>query len=209
MVLAAMLASCGTSGTTSPTTTRAVVPPTAVGPTSPFQPPTSTPTSGPAVTGLANGAAYRRVVPRNCTLGGSGVWVLPDPTCTPGALNPVVTPATIDTTICVPGYSSRIRPPQSFTYDLKRSQMSSWGLSGSTSQTEEDHLVPLSLGGAPSDSANLWPEPGGIPNPKDRLEYRLYRLVCDHQLDLRDAQRAVASNWISAYQRFIGPTPGA
>ena len=209
VLLAAVLASCSAEGTTTTSTTGGLAPPTAVGPTTPFRPPTSTPSTGPTAGGLADGAAYRRVVPRDCTLRGSGVWVLPDPSCTPGALNPAVTPSTIDSTICAPGYSSRIRPPQSFTYDLKRSQMAAWGLAGSTSQTEEDHLVPLSLGGAPSDSANLWPEPGGIPNPKDRLEYRLYRLVCDHALGLREAQRAIATDWITAYQRYIGPTPGS
>lgn len=135
--------------------------------------------------------------------------MLPDARCTPGALNPAVQPDTIGSTICVPGYSTSIRPSQSFTYNLKRRQMAAWGLSGSTGETEEDHLVPLSLGGAPSDSANLWPEPGGIPNPKDRLEFRLYRMVCNHELGLRDAQRAIATDWIAAYRRFIGPTPAS
>ena len=172
----------------------------------PTAPPTTT-TAG--VGGLRAGRALRSVVPARCTLIGAGGWTLPDPTCTPGALNPAVRPATVATTICVPGYSTRIRPAESFTYDLKRSQMAAWGLSGSTAETEEDHLVPLSLGGAPSDSANLWPEPGGIPNLKDRLEYRLYRMVCDGQIGLRAAQQAIASNWITAYQRFVGPTPGS
>jgi hypothetical protein len=159
--------------------------------------------SGPAM--LADGTPFRSTVPADCKLVGDGAHSLPDPTCTPGALNPAVTPETIGSTICVSGYSTSIRPPSSFTSTLKRRQMAAWGITGSTSETEEDHLVPLSLGGAPSDSRNLWPEPGGIPNAKDQLEFRLYRMVCDGQLDLRSAQAAIATDWATAYQRWVGP----
>ena len=202
---------CTTSLTATSTTTTPVTRDDRSTVTTPATPTlTAPPTTSEVVAGdLRPGIALRRVVPASCRLSGAGAWTLPDPSCTPGALNPAVSPATISTTICVPGYSTRIRPSESFTYELKRSQMAAWGLAGSTSQTEEDHLVPLSLGGAPSDSANLWPEPGGIPNPKDRLEYRLYRMVCAGQIDLRSAQLAIASNWITAYQRFVGPTSGS
>src|SRR5438105_1739217 len=40
---------------------------------------------------------------------------LPDAACTPGALNPDVTQATIGQTICTSGFSARVRPPTSFT----------------------------------------------------------------------------------------------
>jgi hypothetical protein len=33
------------------------------------------------------------------------------------------------------------------------------GLSGSTQDYHEDHLVPLCVGGHPIDSRNLWPQP--------------------------------------------------
>jgi hypothetical protein len=36
---------------------------------------------------------------------------LPDPACTPGALNPDVTQASIGSTICVSGWTATIRPP--------------------------------------------------------------------------------------------------
>ncbi|MGW4529241.1 hypothetical protein [Amycolatopsis sp. NPDC004378] len=35
---------------------------------------------------------------------------LPDPACTPGALNPDVTQASIGSTICVSGWTATIRP---------------------------------------------------------------------------------------------------
>jgi hypothetical protein len=52
-----------------------------------------------------------------------GQWALPDPTRTPGALNPDVTQTTIGTTICVRGWSRTIRPPQQYTSALKRQQL--------------------------------------------------------------------------------------
>src|ERR1700756_1956549 len=40
---------------------------------------------------------------------------LPDPACTPGAINPKVTPDTLSTTICRKGYTKSIRPPRTIT----------------------------------------------------------------------------------------------
>ncbi len=37
--------------------------------------------------------------------------VLPDPTCTPGAVDPGVTQSNLPQTICRSGYSSSVRPP--------------------------------------------------------------------------------------------------
>jgi len=156
---------------------------------------------------LAVGAPFSATVPANCHLRDLGPTALPDPSCTPGALNPAVTQDTIASTICVPGYSSSVRPPQSFTYNLKVRQMRAWGITGSTRTIEEDHLIPISLGGAPSDARNLWPEPGGIPNVKDTLEARLYAQVCKGATSLRDAQTQIAADWRTAYQRFVGPLP--
>jgi hypothetical protein len=44
-----------------------------------------------------------------------GQGALPDPTKTPGALNPAVTQATIGSIICVRGWTRTIRPPQQYT----------------------------------------------------------------------------------------------
>lgn len=40
---------------------------------------------------------------------------LPDPACTPGAIDPAVTQANISSTICRSGYTSTVRPPASDT----------------------------------------------------------------------------------------------
>lgn len=68
---------------------------------------------------------------------------------------------------------------------------------------ELDHLVPLELGGAPSDPRNLWPEPGASPNPKDGVESAANRAVCTGRMQLEDAQRSIAGDWI-AFGRQLG-----
>ncbi|WP_026411094.1 hypothetical protein [Actinomadura oligospora] len=123
----------------------------------------------------------------------------PDPRCTPGALNPDVTQANIHRTVCVAGYTRRIRPPVSYTGALKRRQIREYGYRDtSPSSYEEDHFIPLSLGGAPRDPKNLWPEPGGSPNPKDQVEFKLYKAVCAGQVTLAAAQHAIVKDWTTA-----------
>lgn len=119
---------------------------------------------------------------------------LPDPTCTPGAIDPAVTQSNIRTTICTPGYTATVRPPAADTDKWKRATESAYSLGRSS---EYDHLVPLELGGANATS-NLWVEPGSIPNPKDKVESRLHREVCAGQITLAAAQQAIATNWTTA-----------
>lgn len=140
----------------------------------------------------------------------SATPALPDSSVTPGALNPNVTQANIASTICTLGFTSKIRPPASYTTKLKRQQLrtapySRYG-STSTKLFEEDHLISLELGGAPYDPKNLWPEPwGGATGArtKDKLENTLHALVCAHQITLSEAQIAIATNWYAAYLKFV------
>ena len=70
---------------------------------------------------------------------------------------------------------------------------------------EVDYLVTPALGGS-DDIRNLWPHSySGLWNArvKDALEDRLREMVCDGRLDLSDAQREIASNWIEAYKRYF------
>ncbi len=126
---------------------------------------------------------------------------LPDPACTPGAVDPAVTEATIGTTICVSGYTASVRPPTSVTGPAKTASLADYGMAANPT-TEYDHLVPLELGGASSVS-NLWPEPNkstakGVNNPKDAVETALKKAVCSHEVQLVDAQNAMVSNWTTA-----------
>ncbi|MBV8227613.1 MAG: hypothetical protein JO232_20745, partial [Verrucomicrobia bacterium] len=38
-------------------------------------------------------------------------------------------------------------------------------------------------------------------------ERKLHTLVCAGQLDLKTAQREIASNWIEAYKKYVGKSP--
>ena len=85
---------------------------------------------------------------------------LPDPDRTPGTVNPAVTQDNIDATICVRGWAKSVRPPERYTETLKRKQIEEYGYTNHyLSSYEEDHLVPLELGGSPTNPRNLWPEP--------------------------------------------------
>jgi hypothetical protein len=134
-------------------------------------------------------------LPGPCHAGGNGQ--LPDPHCTPGGIDPAVTQATIGTTICVSGYTSTVRPPESQTQAFKFDEAyPAYGVASGTA-TELDHLVPLELGGD-NDAANLWPEVPPTPNPKDSVENALHAAVCDGRVSLASAQRAIAQDWQTA-----------
>lgn len=185
--------------------------------TSPTQPTTAQPTTAQPTTtaepttsadSTATPAAPAVHPPGTCHARGSGLTSLPDPTCTPGATNPAVTQATIRSTICVSGWTSTVRPSEAYTDDLKITQMAAYGFTGPTSSYEEDHLIPLELGGSPSNALNLWPEPGGSPNAKDQVENAAHRDVCDGSMTLAAAQQAIATNWVAfAGQLGIGTSP--
>ncbi|MHB8698044.1 MAG: hypothetical protein ACYC9J_08470 [Sulfuricaulis sp.] len=135
---------------------------------------------------------------------------LPDPTLTPGTANPSVTPANIHDTICARGYTTkRVRPPSGYTNRLKSTQLKQYGyVDRNPRDYEEDHLIPLDIGGDPRNPQNLWPEPRyGEWNAakKDKLEDKAKRLVCSGAVPLRQLQREIARDWIKAYQQYIRP----
>jgi hypothetical protein len=71
-----------------------------------------------------------------------------------------------------------------------------------------DHLIPLEIGGADV-IRNLWPEPRGSlagewdDMRKDQLERRLAALVCAGQLDVVEAQKEIADDWVETYKKFF------
>jgi hypothetical protein len=130
----------------------------------------------------------------------AGAGPTPDHHCTPGAVDPAVTQATIDATVCRSGYTATVRPPVAETNTFKAESSRAYGVPGGTA-SELDHLVPLVLGGA-NDSANLWPEIGKIPNPKDQVETTLARAVCGGKVRLVDAQNAIAADWTTAEKQL-------
>lgn len=126
---------------------------------------------------------------------------LPDPRCTPGSVDPAVTQANLDSTICRSGYTEGVRPPESQTTHAKYDVAYPAYRIPDADSGELDHLVSLELGGS-NDITNLWPEVGPLPNPKDKVENALHRAVCDGRARLAAAQRAIAINWRTAEARL-------
>ncbi|WP_393072210.1 hypothetical protein [Streptomyces sp. LN704] len=129
---------------------------------------------------------------------------LPDSSCTPGSYNPDVTQSNIHSTICVSGWTDTVRPSTSYTNPLKAQGIIDYGYSDTNmSDYEEDHLVPLELGGAPRDPGNLWPEPHygtKTAYTKDGTETKLKNAVCNGTITLSAARSAIKSNWTTALQ---------
>ena len=149
-------------------------------------------------------------------------YLFPDPTLTPGALNPDITQANIHATICNPQWSTKsIRPTVTYTNNLKKEQLANPRYKDKTpSHYEEDHLISLELGGNPTDRKNLWPEMWGTldqpltskgPFPphlvgakaKDAVENQLHKEVCAGRLTLQDAQRIIAIDWFKYYRDHV------
>ena len=137
----------------------------------------------------------------------------------PGAVNPDITQANIDQTICNSQWSTTsIRPPVSYTNNLKIKQLAAAHATDKLpAHYEEDHLVSLELGGHPRDPRNLWPERWGTPGhpltrlgpfpshlvgakAKDMTETALHADVCHGTLTLREAQFIIATDWFKYYR---------
>lgn len=108
-------------------------------------------------------------------------------------LNANVRPETLAGTVCVRGYTGIIRPPQEYTGRIKMELLAARGLGPETAASFQlDHIVPLCLGGHPSDPANLQLQPFDEAKRKDKVEWTLCCLVCAGKLDLDTARRLIA-----------------
>jgi hypothetical protein len=137
--------------------------------------------------------------------------IYPDPVRTPGATNPNITQDNIRETICNPRWSTKsIRPAEDYTRRLKYDQIREYAYSDfSMRDYEEDHFIPLELGGNPTDPRNLWPEPfetsipDGGAHAKDRVENYLHAEVCAGSLTLEQAQREITEDWYRVYTTSV------
>lgn len=149
----------------------------------------------------------------SAAIGAAKASDLPDPARTPGAINHLVTQDNIRQTICVKGWAKTIRPPVYYTNRLKREQLlSGYAINGDIDPRsyEEDHQLPLSIGGHPTNKANLWPQPRNIEwgaAKKDVLEQVLHERVCSYRnpLPLKVAQNAILTDWRAAYKKYVPP----
>lgn len=137
-----------------------------------------------------------------------------------GRTNPDISQANIGQNICNPAWHTSsnngvlYRPSSEFTTALKIKQLKELGypIASSTKEFEEDHLISLELGGAPSDPMNLWPQPytnvvdgqnlGA--REKDKVENYLHDRVCSKTETLSSAQHRISTNWVEVYSEMKG-----
>ena len=122
----------------------------------------------------------------------------PDSTLTPGA---ALLASRWD--VCTQGNVKNKAVPAA----LQRAVFQEYGIQGADPRGYEvDYLVTPALGGA-DDIHNLWPHSYSATawnaHVKDALEDRLREMVCDGSLDLVEAQREIAANWIAAYKKYF------
>lgn len=179
----------------------------------PTAPPTSSPTAPPASPLLvttsppdtpANPSISQALGYQTKTSGCVSAFGLPDPACSPGAVEPN---ATTDQ-ICAPGYSSGVGDVPDA---LGNQVYAEYGIASySPGQYEIDHIIPLDLGGS-NDISNLFPE-AADPRPgfheKDLVENWLHDQVCSGAILLPDAQFAIARNWLQFCGQRLNPEGG-
>jgi hypothetical protein len=132
---------------------------------------------------------------------------LPDASCTPGEIDKNITQDNIMQTICVHGYTAKVRPPVEKTDKIKTIVMQKYGVADrKPEEFELDHLISLELGGCPDCDTNLWPqfyEPRPGAHEKDHVENALKKAVCSKQLILKDAQSIISIDWLSCYKLIM------
>lgn len=123
---------------------------------------------------------------------------LPDSSCTPGAIKPDIS----INEVCQSNLNQFENDIPTTTADKV---YKSYGLSNKDrSEYKIDYLITPELGGT-SDIDNLWPEPitGQFTYAqKDEVENFLHNQVCQGKIKLRQAQYAIASNWLEIYKNL-------
>lgn len=120
-----------------------------------------------------------------------------------GAFDQAVTQENIKETICVKGYTDKVRPS---SHQVRKIKLQIIGHGADTSLYELDHFIPLSIGGSPRSLDNLWVQTWeGTCNArdKDRLEIALHKSVCRGAITLKEAQRSVIY-WRKTYRQYFG-----
>jgi hypothetical protein len=129
---------------------------------------------------------------------GASSSMLPDPRLTPGRTVAVRLPF-----LCAAPESE----PPPVDRDVARVVFRRYGIVDPPARSYElDYLITPALGGA-ADADNLWPqrysEGEWNSRVKDALEDRLRSLVCSGKMDLAQAQKELAEDWIAAYRRHF------
>jgi hypothetical protein len=146
---------------------------------------------------------------------GTGMY---PPITTPGVVNPRITQDNLPLTVCLVGWTDTIQPSVKYMEDLKKTQMHTLGYvipdlgatcmyaSSNPACYQEDHRIPIEVGGHPTDPANLWPQRlTGIfnANDKDELEFAVHAALCRGDLLLSHAQSVFQGDWTSEFAEYV------
>ena len=160
---------------------------------------------GLVVAGVAVHARRRAERERPVALLHAEAGPIPNRMLTPGAIRPVTLGE-----ICQSTDDDDLDP--SVAPAIQSAVLKEYGIAGAGTQGiyQIDYLVNPQLGGT-NDIKNLWPQPyhDGVWNAraKDELEKHLHEMVCNRTVELTVAQREIATDWISAYKKYLGSQP--
>jgi hypothetical protein len=153
---------------------------------------------------------------KHCIPKVSNGFPLPDPSCTPGAINPGVTTEVLQDrnfkTRCVRDGATSSKQKNT-TYNWYNIPHPS-GNTGQNQVCELDHLISLELGGADT-LDNIWPQCGANDvelneryfKRKDAVENYLAAQVKSGAMDLAEAQSGIAKDW-TQYLEAAQPSEG-
>ncbi len=149
--------------------------------------------------------ALRHVKPAaTCQTQTRNGYPVPDPNCTPGAINPRLTVAVLRN----PDFRTACVRDNATSAKQKASTYVAYGIPhpddnrGVAQICELDHLISLELSGADT-LDNIWPQcgPDGVVlreryfKQKDMVENYLAREVRDGNMSLEEAQKGIAADW--------------
>jgi hypothetical protein len=125
-----------------------------------------------------------------------------------GKINPDITQDNINENICIPNWTSTVRPNTTYTNKLKLKQLTEFNFVDKDPKNyEEDHIISISLAGSVDSPDNLIPQSYiGKCNAriKDKIEVKLHRLICSRKITLQQAQTEISQDWVASYNKRIG-----
>jgi hypothetical protein len=154
---------------------------------------------------------------QKCSVGNKNGFLIPDPNCTPGAVNPTLTLDILKdphfTTKCVRDRATTLQD-KAKTYKWYKIPHPA-NNTGASQSCELDHLISLELGGADT-LDNLWPQCGPSKvslnkrffKRKDTVENYLAKQVRDGTMSLEDAQKGIATDWTQYLTEAEKACPG-
>lgn len=143
-------------------------------------------------------------VAHTCSIGERNKFQIPDPKCTPGAINPSLTLEVLTD----PDFRTACLRDEATSAEKKKETYAFYGIteprenSGKNQTCELDHFISLELGGADT-LDNIWPQcgPDGAEleerdfKQKDMVEDYLAFLVKNRRMSLGDAQKGIVQDW--------------